>query len=251
MALTDNLVEAWELNEASGARAGSHGGLTLTDNNTVLSGTGLVHATVADFELSAAESLSRASEAALQTGDVDYTIEAWVNTESNGTYLGVVNKANTFGGTVAIEYSLFYDQAAARWSFTVGNGTTGSVNVTATAAGAPSNGTWYHLIAYHDAAGDLIGIVVNNGTPATASSASITPGTTTRPLYLGAIENSAAPQNHMDGRIGPVRLWKRVLSGAERTQLYNGGLGLAYSSFVGAKARPIFRRPHRFFTQRR
>jgi hypothetical protein len=37
----------------------------------------------------------------------------------------------------------------------------------------------------------------------------------------------ASPQYH-DGRIDEVGIWKRVLTAAERTQLYNGGLGYTY-----------------------
>ncbi len=46
MALLDNLVSYYKLDEASGNRADSQGGLTLTDNNTVTQAVGQVVAAV-------------------------------------------------------------------------------------------------------------------------------------------------------------------------------------------------------------
>jgi len=48
-ALTTSLVSWWDLDEASGARADSHGVNTLTDNNTVTSATGIVSASAGDL----------------------------------------------------------------------------------------------------------------------------------------------------------------------------------------------------------
>ena len=42
MALTDNLIAFWQLEEASGVRYDSEGSNNLTDNNTVTSATGVV-----------------------------------------------------------------------------------------------------------------------------------------------------------------------------------------------------------------
>ena len=42
MKLTDDMISFWELEESSGTRADAHGAHTLTDNNTVGQGTGVV-----------------------------------------------------------------------------------------------------------------------------------------------------------------------------------------------------------------
>ena len=94
MALTDNLIAFWELEEASGTRNDAHGSNHLTDNNTVAQGTGKV-GNCADFELDNSEYLSIADNAALSVGDEDFTIQAWFNIEANpGFRQGIVGKSS-------------------------------------------------------------------------------------------------------------------------------------------------------------
>ena len=83
MPLTTSLVEAWNLQEASGNRAGAFASLTLTDNNTVTQTTGpsSVIPQAALFTAANSEYLSRADEAALSlTGD--WTITGWAKLAS-------------------------------------------------------------------------------------------------------------------------------------------------------------------------
>ena len=231
MSLLTGLISAWELNEASGNALDSHGSNTLTDNNTVGSGTGLVYGTARDFEATDGEYLSRASNASLQTGDIDFSLGACVKFGSKGATRVVLGK---WPATGSFEYLLYYDSGADRFSFAVSS--TGSGNpgefaaVAANNLGAPSVGVWYHLVAWHDATANQIGIAVNAGTPnTTAHSGGVRAGTA--PLNVG--RNDDGDTNFWDGLIGPVRIWKRVLTSQERTDLYNGGAGLAYSAFGG------------------
>lgn len=227
MALTDNLVCYWRLEEASGSRADEVGGRTLTDNNTVTSATGK-QGSAAQFVRANSEYLSAASHASLSPGDTDFTLQAWVYLDSkpSGSQMRVIDKYQVGFK----EYTLLYYQSGDRFELVVSaNGSSDSAYVDANTFGAPSTGTWYLIHAWHDSVNNQIGIAVNAGTADTAS-------------HSGGVYNSAAAFEigrnatsgyHWDGRIDEVALWSRVLTGSERTQLYNGGSGLAYGDLAG------------------
>lgn len=77
--LSTNLVSYWELEESSGTREDSHGANDLTDNNTVLYGTGK-QGNGADFEATNSEYLNVASS--LGAYNDTFTYSFWVNLES-------------------------------------------------------------------------------------------------------------------------------------------------------------------------
>jgi hypothetical protein len=233
MALTDNIVAYWTLDEASGSRADSVGGNTLTDNNTVTSTTGKINS-AAQFTRANSESLSRLDNTDLSTGDIDFTLSFWVNFASQPGTEVIAMKGDDTGGTH--EYSIF--QTGSTIKFIVQN-TAANVVV----GSGLANATWYHIVAWHDSVNNQIGIALNAGTPVTAAySGGITDGTAG--FRLGGDNNGT---RYLDGLMDEVGFWKRVLTSGERTSLYNGGAGLAYSSFGGTKAPPPFHRSQRFF----
>jgi hypothetical protein len=228
MALTDNLIAFWELEEASGTRVDAHGTNDLTDNNTVLQGTGKV-VSCADFERDNTEYLSRADNADLSTGDIDFTIAAWVTLESFTAAHTVWGKWGSTNGVR--EYWLYCWTNLDRFQFTVQDGD-GAVN--ADALGAPSTGTWYFIVCWHDATANTVNIQVNNGT---VNSVSYSFGIvdTTAPFHIGANAENGS-NHHWDGLIDQVGFWKRVLTADERTELYNSGNGLSYAAMSGGAA---------------
>lgn len=221
--LLTNLVAAWELDESGGPRNDSHGYNSLLDSTVTLSATGLVHTLAADFEAGSNNYLSRPSSTELSIGDIDFTIEAWVKLESEpASYPEILGK---WGVTDAgqRDYTLYYNSVADRMEFGVsGTGLQSGVStVTANNFGAITTGVWYHVVAWHDATANQIGISVNNGTANTVSHSA--------GIHLGTTDFAIGGRRSWDGLIGPVRFWKnRMLSSTDRTNLYNGGAGLAY-----------------------
>ena len=71
------------------------------------------------------------------------------------------------------------------------------------------------VLAQHDAAGNTIGISVNNGTLNTAA-LSGGPFDGGGPTSLGALASFAS---QLDGRLGPVMFWKRLLTSQEKSDL--------------------------------
>lgn len=238
MALTDNLISYWKLDEASGNAADAHGSNTLTDNNTVTNGTGLVYGTARQFAAASDESFSLADNASLSTGDIDFTFAAWVNAADLSTYRTILNKDN---GS-AWEYQLYYATGPDRFQWYV-ESAGGAGDVNADVLGSPSINTWYFIVAWHDATANTINIQVNDGTvDSEAYTFGVRDGSGA--FYLG--RETTANASDMEGRIGPVMFWKRVLTAGERTSLYNSGAGLAYASFGGgATAVPVFMNQYR------
>jgi Concanavalin A-like lectin/glucanases superfamily len=230
MALIDGLVSYWRLEEVgSDDRLDAHGSNDLTAEGGVGGATGKLGG-AGSFD-GVGDYLSHADNADLSTGDVGFTIQAWVylDTTTGGQDLVAKDSSGGFG-----EYLLGVTDGEFRFQVTDSGGNTDLVQ--ATNFGTASTGTWYLVHAWHDSVNNQIGIAVNAGTPNTKS---YTAGVadSTRAFQLGV---RAGGSSYLEGRLDAVALWKRVLSSSERSQLYNSGAGLEYP--FGNSAGPHRRR---------
>jgi hypothetical protein len=233
MALTDNLISFWELEEASGTRvdAVTATGNDLTDHNTVGSTTGKV-GNAAVFVEADQHYLSHVDNASLSTGDIDFSFSAWIYlTDLSPTepFLDVVCKSN---GTT-YEYELAWTKATNRVSFYVEGPSFVNATVIASNFGNLSAATWYHVVAWHDSVNDIIGIRINDSQTNTVSYSSGSKDTS----YTFCMSSTNGGFAFWNGRIDQVGFWKKVLSAGEITQLYNGGAGLSYAAMQAFHAR--------------
>lgn len=224
--LTDNLISHWDLDEASGTRADSHGTNDLTDVNTVGSTTGKI-SNAADFVAANSERLSHNDNADLSTGDIDFTLAGWVyfDTVATSQYL-----ASKYSATEA-EWIIFLNDSDMKPYFGVYHNGVDGVDV-GSGLSALSADTWYFVVAWHNAGNDTINIQVNNGAVDTRSH-SLGVGSGAAVFTLGGL---GAGDAFHDGRLDEWAFWKRVLTSGERTELYNAGSGLAYASWSTAPA---------------
>jgi hypothetical protein len=218
--LHDNLVAFYKMDEPAGMRLDSYGSNHLTDNNTVTQAVGKVGA-AAQFTAANSEYLSAADSAALSTGDVDFTFCVWVYADSFGSTRIILAKSN---GATSGEFFLGYNSAANRFRFAIENGAT-FVTVDANVLGAPSTATWYFIVAWYDTTANTVNIQVNNGTANSAATGATVPADTAVAFTVGS---TSVPDLYWDGRVDGLGFWKRVLTAAERTELYNGGAGKPY-----------------------
>lgn len=223
LALRNGLIESWELEEASGTRTGAHRSLALTDVNTVTQATGKV-GDAAQFTKANAEYLTRASEALLQTGDIDFTVEAWVYLDSKAANMVIASK----DGLNKREWSLLYLAGSDRFVFHTSPDNSTTDIVTANTLGSPATGTWYHIVAWHDATANTVNISVNGGAADSASTTGPVQAASDADFRIGGREYTGFT-DEWDGRIDGVRFWKRTLTQVEKIYLYNGGTGRAYS----------------------
>ena len=213
--LLTSLIAHWRLDEASGVRSDSHRANHLTDNNTTGQAAGKV-GNAALFVAANEESLSIADNADLSMGDIDFTVAGWVYFTTTA-FTGLAGK---WGPGPVLEYLVYFDGTNIRLHVSPN----GSSNVSVTNSQAISAGTWYFFVAWHDAAANTINLSVNNNSAASlAHSGGVFNGNAA--FHLGRNEEG---MSWLNGRLDSVSIWKRVLTSAERTQLYNSGNGLDY-----------------------
>jgi hypothetical protein len=226
--LLTNLVSHWTLNEASGTRFDSvlASGNNLTDNNAVTQAAGKV-GNAAQFTAVNSESLSRASNASLQIGDIDFTIAAWVYLDTL-IDMALISKDMSGGGKREFDLE-FLHGATDKFRMRLFRAVDSSIAINDTTVISPA--TWYYVIGWHDAAADTMNIQVNNGSVVSAATGGALQAASDGDWYLGARQFTGA-QAFTNGRLNQVSFWKRVLTANQRTALYNGGNGVTYP-FLG------------------
>lgn len=218
--LLDSLGFYAKLDEASGTRNDSVGTSHLAPTNAPLSAAGKV-GDAALFAAASSQYLSVADNATLSTGNIPFTLAAWVYVSSTANQM-ILGKTS-LDGSNGYEYVLYYFNSTARVGFGVGNGTSFQA-VQCTNFGALSQNTWYCMIGWHDSVAATLNIQVNNATVTTAAR-TVTPADTTMPFGIGGTSGNTS---RFTGRVDEAALWKRVLTVAERTALYAGGNGVTY-----------------------
>lgn len=228
MALKTSLISVWEMDDASGNATDSHGSNTLTETSgTIASATGKI-GNCRDFEDGDTEYFTIADNASLSTGDIDCTWSCWVNVESQNNQRTILCKDLT--GTNR-EFRFWINSGGTSYGFgwlSMNNGTSaGQLDMMQTI----TNGQWYFVVFWHDSVNNLIGMSVDDGTPVTVSYSGGM-ANSTAPFSIGWLDE--APGLHFDGMIDQTAFWKRVLTSAEITELYNSGNGKAYSTWDAA-----------------
>jgi hypothetical protein len=227
--LKTGLVSYWPCDEASGNLLDVHGTNNLTETGGPIASTTGKVSNARDLESTSTQYFTLADNPSLSCGQkIAVTFQAWVKLESKTAQLTVLSKYTSAGSNK--EYAIDYLNSSDRFRFFVSNDGSADVVVTANTLGSPSLATWYYILGWHDPVAGQIAIAINNGAPdTTAHTAGIFDGASV--FSIGALN---AGLNPFDGLIDEVGFWKRILTSAEMTQLYNGGAGLAYGYFLPA-----------------
>ena len=226
--LLTGLVSYWNLDEQSGVRYDSHGSNDLTDNNTVGS---VINA--GDAMDGAAASMVAANNEQL-TKDTfvapdSFTVTGWVKPSSDPSNTGIVTATNAW--PASSQFAVLF-QAANTISALVSDGAAYKLAVTYD-SGAAFAGRWSFFAMWFDAADKICHISVNNDTTDKLSNDGALAGTTYRTAATLRV-GTGTGLGFLPGEIDEVAVWSRVLSEAERTELYNAGAGRFYngSDFV-------------------
>ena len=220
--LTDGLIAYWKLDETGGTRDDQKGPNDLLDNNTVTQAVGK-QGNAAQFTAANAESLSIADNADLSTGDIDFTLAAWIYFDNKADGWGAASKGGLGAGNSEWEFQ--YNLGADRIQFTISvNGTAVAKSVNANALGSPAPATWYFVVMWHDASANTINIQVNGGTVDSTATGGNAPIDRAGAFRIGLVDGAS----YWNGRLDEVPFWKRVLTAQERADLYNAGAGNTY-----------------------
>lgn len=231
MALTDNLVAYWSLDEASGNATDQIGSFTLTDTNTVGSATGVVsncrlfNGTDEQFE-------KTGTTPPLNGSNGPFTISFWfktVSTSQSNKYLYSATSADGLNQT-----SIIYEYVNDKVEFYSANYTgtdprTGS-GITI------SDTSWHHIVYRKDNTGssEWAYFLDNTKTVISAGRNFTLPSLPTR-IYMG----SAGGVAYCNCNLDEFGIWTRSLSDSEISQLYGGGSGFAYP-FTSSTVIPVF-----------
>jgi len=210
----------WKLDEASGTRVDSSGnGNDLSPTNAPGNAAGKI-GNSALFVAASSQKVSRASNASLVTGNIDFTVAFWAYVTNTGTTGCLVSKgdASSFSN---IEYECYFSASSGGFLFRVSHG---SNFITAVHPTIITANTWYYVVCHNDITLDQIGIRINNGADTVVSMAGFTIPSSTAPFSIGA----RAIGDAADARVDEVGLWKRLFTAQENTDLYAAGSGLAY-----------------------
>lgn len=159
-----------------------------------------------------------------------FLISCWARiqqVDSNQVFVSKDDDLTTAGS----EYLLGFVPAYGSFAFQIETNTT--TRFVIAPIGIPTLNTWYYLQAWYDPSGTpSVNIKVNNGTTTTTSFAETTFHNTSTPFTIGsdAYFYSAASNSWLNGDLKNVRLFKRPLTTAEGTLLYNSGTPLPYAS---------------------
>jgi hypothetical protein len=220
--LLNNLVVYWKMDETSGTRFDSTANsINLTAINTVGSGTGIIN-NAAKLIRPNNELLRHPNDTVLQMGDIDFTIAFWFKATSLPDHMGLVSKYDSS----AEEYLVDWLDSTEVLRFVVWDGS--SFGVTTLSFPATQTGDWYFVVAWHDATNDTINLQLFDGatnpTSTTAHSTGVAVDTAVFEVGRFLSNNTYC----FNGLIDEVGIWKRVLTSAERVELYDNGLGLSY-----------------------
>jgi len=227
--LVTYLVSLWAMEEAGGVRSDSHGLNHMSDINTVTQAVGKV-GNAGQFTAANVEQLTVSDSASLSTADIDFAHCAWVYHDSVAASQNILGK-NASGAPEGWAYTLaFTSSSGGYYYYKVSNGVT-DTNASASTFGAPSTGTWYFIVAWHDSVANTVNIQVNNGT---VDSTAHTVGSYDNAADFGIGGQVVAGWSaFMNGRIDQVCFWKNYIpTVADRTWLYNGGAGRSYAELL-------------------
>lgn len=210
--LPDGLIAYWKLDEASGSAVSSVGTNTATANNAPVSTTGLVGNARA-FEKDSNQWLGIASPSGLAPGTNDFTYSTCFKYTSDFYYNTLFEWGNQ---SAASPYMwLLLVNGSLQVQFVDG---LSDFNSMATGASFTAN-IWNHLTCVFDRDGNLT--TYKNGASAATNDISGHQGAISPSGGIGLNAYYNDPGLALDGAMDEVKLWNRVLTGAEVLEDYN------------------------------
>lgn len=220
MALKDNLISYWSMDEASGQiRIDSHGANDLANNGTVGVGTGINNNGATSW--SESNFLSVADDNNMDATGA-FSISLWIKSSAwTANSMAIMGKEATGNGWV-----LYLQSNGGAPVFQVNQAT----NHIATSS--LSTDTQYHLVISCDGT-DLTFYL--NGSVDTAAQTFTAATASAAALNFGKRQTEARPLNS-NAIVDEVAFWNRAITSDEVTEIYNSGTGLFYGDWDAAAA---------------
>ncbi len=205
-------VAFWPLDEDGGSTATDiAGGNDGTVEGPILGGQGIVGTTSYDFDGTDDYVGDATDLAALRTTG---SISTWIRTTQSGD-----DTMWQAPGLTGVESSGDGDDVFWGWLDADGHiGIQAGNDAAAQSTDPVNDGTWHHVVLTRDAQSGRVEVYVDGSRDDAATSQ---PGTIDTPFEsIGRIEDTAGSPEYFAGRIDEFRVYDRVLSGSEVTELY-------------------------------
>ena len=211
----------WPLNETSGNRRSISQPNSAAPSGTVTSTTGPIDGALQVF--------SDTGPIGCYGRDIDwteyndgFTVNAWIRFDGTGSLLVFMAAyGNTPFGPTYLQLSV--DQSSGWVNWQTWNGT-GPDSQNDGGAGAPANATWIMVTAVFDAAAGSLELYRDGASVILQSPWSV--GFSEAGYLIMGNDGATTPSTEMD--LAEVSLWKRPLSAAEVSALYNSGAALRF-----------------------
>lgn len=220
--ISDGLIAHWKFDVSSGNVDNSVGDAsnltTLTNNATTPFTSGkfgnAANLTPANSQyFSLTDNPASTPDLSMLSGNSTYSV--WIKPDSVSTPQSLISKWSSTNSEK--EFILRLTNTGVIQLQVATNASGGTATVSATNFGTLSTGTWYHILAYYNAAKGEIGVSVNGTNPNTLST-SVNTGNAS--LQIGNHYN-ITNQEFFDGLIDEVRFYKKALSPIDIKYLYN------------------------------
>jgi len=218
MALTDNLISYYKLDESSGNAADSVGSNTLTNTSTSYSA-GKIN-NCASFNGSSSKLVSGNSAIAAFTS---LSFGGWVYINSDN--VTIFNQIFEYTGNYR-HYRIYYTPVGGGYGRIYlqemeGNGSYWAV-ISSDILSSSIVGSWHHIIGTVTNGSQVIYV---DGASSNTGTNTMHPPSNTSLISLGYDSNFG---NYYSSKVDEFGVWNRILTSGEVSSLYNGGSGLQY-----------------------
>jgi len=227
MALLTSIQHYWKLDESSGNAADSVGSDTLVNTNTATYTGGKINNGVTLVKASSQQLKKSNPSTALPTS---FTMSGWI--KPTGTMAADdENTIFSLGYFPSVGNLFTLERYLTGGTYYIFVGVAGSFG---TIAHTLTSDVWAFIAITYT--GGTFEVFINGSSIGTISKTWSPTGTANDAIVIGA---EALNTRYWNGMIDEVGMWSRVLTGAEITELYNGGAGLTYP-FVAPSSKGNF-----------
>lgn len=213
MALSDNLLSYYKLDESSGNASDSVGSNTLTNVGTATYSSAKINNGV-DLNGSS-QYLNGGNVLNLTTGA--WTFSAWIKVTTTGSYEFIGGRSES--GFSSDWYMRVTNTNKAEIEFR--NGASADLVIGAVTV---ADNTWHHIVGLRNGTNVLLYVDGSADGSATDNNYNCS---NSLDFHLGA-DSAGALNFKFNGQIDEVGIWNRALSSTEITELYNAGAGKQY-----------------------
>lgn len=214
MAITDNLIAYWKMDESSGNMVDTVGSNTGTVTGVTYGASGVINDA---YSFDGNDYVVATNATTFNPSSTNWTIALWAKITTNSTTKADENTFIAIQDGTGTGRNIFYTSENDNTLSTFLDGSEESCGTTLTTTDG-----WAHIVIQYDG---TYYIFYKNGS-LLCDNISASPSSCNGDFVLGA--HKTTTQQWLNGDMDEVGIWTRVLTSTEISTLYNSGSGLAY-----------------------